>query len=67
MVDRPLVQIAANDFARQWRDIRDDALGAVDRVGQSGWLVLGKEVEAFEAEFAANRLRDDAGDPPGGR
>lgn len=53
MVDRPLVQIAANDFARQWRDIRDDALGAVDRVGQSGWLVLGKEVEAFEAEFAA--------------
>jgi dTDP-4-amino-4,6-dideoxygalactose transaminase len=52
VVDRPLVQIAANDFARQWDDIRDDALAAVDRVGQSGWLVLGEEVEAFEAELA---------------
>jgi dTDP-3-amino-3,4,6-trideoxy-alpha-D-glucose transaminase len=48
----PPATIAANDFARQWREIGDDALAAVDRVGKSGWLVLGEEVEAFEAELA---------------
>lgn len=47
------VVIAANDFVRQWQDIREDALGAVDRVGRSGWLVLGEEVRGFEDEFAA--------------
>jgi dTDP-3-amino-3,4,6-trideoxy-alpha-D-glucose transaminase len=45
--------IAANDFVRQWEDVRDDTLAAVERVGRSGWLVLGAEVEAFEAELAA--------------
>jgi len=44
--------IAANDFARQWRDIRDDAVRAVDRVGESGWLVLGREVQIFEEDLA---------------
>lgn len=53
MVDRPATRIAANDFARQWRDIRTDALAAVDRVGESGWLVLGEEVRGFEEELAA--------------
>jgi dTDP-4-amino-4,6-dideoxygalactose transaminase len=51
MEGRSLVR--ANDFARQWRTIRDDALSAVDRVGHSGWLILGEEVAAFEQEFAA--------------
>jgi dTDP-4-amino-4,6-dideoxygalactose transaminase len=46
-------RVLANDFARQWQDINDDALTAVDRVGHSGWLVLGKEVRAFELEIAA--------------
>jgi dTDP-3-amino-3,4,6-trideoxy-alpha-D-glucose transaminase len=45
-------RVLANDFAAQWQEIRDDALDAVDRVGRSGWLVLGQEVEAFEAELA---------------
>lgn len=45
--------IPANDFARQWQSIRQDALDAVDRVGHSGWLVLGDEVERFESELAA--------------
>ena len=52
-MDRPAATVAANDFARQWREIRADALAAVDRVGQSGWLVLGEEVRAFEHELAA--------------
>lgn len=52
VVGRPRLKVAANDFVRQWDDIRDDALAAVDRVGRSGWLVLGEEVEAFERELA---------------
>jgi len=43
----------ANDFARRWREVRDDALEAVERVGHSGWLVLGEEVRSFERELAA--------------
>ena len=46
-------RVIANDFARQWQDIGDDALAAIDRVGNSGWLVLGEEVRSFELELAA--------------
>jgi dTDP-4-amino-4,6-dideoxygalactose transaminase len=46
-------RVLANDFARQWQEIGSDALEAVDRVGRSGWLVLGQEVREFEQEFAA--------------
>lgn len=52
MVERLGVNIVANDFARQWADIGADALEAVDRVGKSGWLVLGEEVRSFEQELA---------------
>ena len=45
--------ILANDFHRQWKDIQDDALGAVRRVGESGWYVLGEEVRGFEAALAS--------------
>ncbi len=45
-------RIPANDFRAQWTRIREAALAAVDRVGASGWLVLGREVEAFEAALA---------------
>lgn len=48
-----MVKVRANDFARQWDDVRDDALAAIDRVGRSGQLILGDEVDAFEREFAA--------------
>jgi dTDP-3-amino-3,4,6-trideoxy-alpha-D-glucose transaminase len=50
--DRSPARILANDFVEQWQEIRDDALAAVDRVGQSGWLILGEEVHAFEQELA---------------
>jgi dTDP-3-amino-3,4,6-trideoxy-alpha-D-glucose transaminase len=52
VVERQLLKVAANDFARQWQDVRVDALGAIERVGQSGWLILGEEVEAFERDLA---------------
>jgi dTDP-4-amino-4,6-dideoxygalactose transaminase len=45
--------VLANDFVAQWDDMREDALAAVDRVGRSGWLVLGDEVAEFEREIAA--------------
>lgn len=44
--------ILANDFQRQWADIGSDVLGAVERVGKSGWYVLGDEVRQFETELA---------------
>jgi dTDP-4-amino-4,6-dideoxygalactose transaminase len=44
--------VAANDFAALWREVRADALDAVDRVGRSGWLILGKEVAEFERAVA---------------
>jgi dTDP-4-amino-4,6-dideoxygalactose transaminase len=49
---RASTTVAANDFARQWDEIREGALAAVERVGSSGWLILGEEVSAFEAEIA---------------
>lgn len=47
------IEVAANDFRRQWADVREDALEAVDRVGESGYLILGEEVAAFERELAS--------------
>ena len=49
----PARRVAANDFARQWDEVGGDALAAVNRVGRSGWLVLGAEVHEFEVELAA--------------
>lgn len=45
--------ILANDFQRQWREIQQDALEAFQRVGSSGWYVLGREVCAFEEALAS--------------
>jgi dTDP-3-amino-3,4,6-trideoxy-alpha-D-glucose transaminase len=45
-----VVQLA--DFRRQWEVSRDRYLEAVDRVGKSGWLILGKEVEQFERDLS---------------
>jgi dTDP-4-amino-4,6-dideoxygalactose transaminase len=45
--------ILANDFQRQWEDLREDALAAFERVGRSGWYVLGSELRGFESALAA--------------
>jgi len=37
----------------QYDAIRTEIQTAIDRVLQSGWYILGREVEAFEREFAA--------------
>lgn len=49
-----LETIALNDFTRQWRTIAADATHAFTRVGESGWYILGKEVERFESALAAS-------------
>jgi dTDP-4-amino-4,6-dideoxygalactose transaminase len=45
--------VTANDFSRQWGEIGEDVLAAVDRVGASGRLILGQELEAFERDLAS--------------
>jgi dTDP-3-amino-3,4,6-trideoxy-alpha-D-glucose transaminase len=47
-----LKPILANDFRTQWAQLRSSVLAAVERVGESGRLILGPEVRAFEAELA---------------
>ncbi len=44
--------IHLNDFTRQWQQVGSGVLHAIERVGQSGWLILGKEVELFERRLA---------------
>jgi dTDP-3-amino-3,4,6-trideoxy-alpha-D-glucose transaminase len=45
---RSLARVELAGFQRQWITIRERALAAVDRVGESGWLILGREVLEFE-------------------
>jgi dTDP-4-amino-4,6-dideoxygalactose transaminase len=45
--------ILMNGFLREPEELRDRELQAVARVLRSGWYILGKEVEAFEAEWAS--------------
>jgi len=44
--------ILLNDFRRQWQATRTDVLDAVAAVGDSGWYLLGKQLEAFEASLS---------------
>lgn len=46
----PLVRL--NDFTSQWEIVSADVHAAVERVGRSGWLILGSEVKAFETDLA---------------
>src|SRR5262245_17163631 len=46
-------RIPFNDLKREFEDIRAELEEAVVRVVASGWYILGAEVEAFEAEWAA--------------
>lgn len=45
--------VKANDFQRQWDDIGPSVVDAVNAVGQSGWYILGPEIDRFERELAA--------------
>lgn len=45
--------ILMNDFRREPQALRDQLLAASQRVIESGWYVLGRELEAFETQWAA--------------
>ena len=45
--------IQANDLEALWRDAGEDAVGAMRRVGESGWYILGDEVKGFESALAS--------------
>ena len=53
-------EVLLNDFKRQWSDTSEAVLAAVGRVGESGWYVLGKEVQRFETALAALARRGHA-------
>jgi len=44
--------IRTNDFRAQWAEIGAEAAAVFAEVGASGWYILGREVEAFEAALA---------------
>ena len=44
--------ILLNDFKKQYVQLKEEIDSAVSRVLESGWYILGKEVELFEADFA---------------
>ena len=41
------------DLKAPYRELRQELDAAYQRVMESGWYILGEEVEAFEHEFAA--------------
>lgn len=45
--------IPLNDFQAQWRAVGTEVLATVNRVGASGWYILGREVERFESALAS--------------
>lgn len=46
-------EVQLNDFRAQWKALGDEVLAVVDRVGASGWYILGREVERFESALAS--------------
>lgn len=45
--------ILMNNFKIQWAELAPDCLASMERVGSSGWYVLGREVRDFEEGLAA--------------
>ena len=46
-------RVLSNDFHELWKDIREDGIAAFERVGASGWYILGPEVRLLEERVAA--------------
>lgn len=49
----PEVRVPFGDLRRTYATIRDEVDGALRRVTERGWFILGEEGEHFEREFAA--------------
>lgn len=48
----PEPHVLLNDFRRQWEAVGESVHAAVERVGASGWYILGPEVAEFERRLA---------------
>jgi dTDP-4-amino-4,6-dideoxygalactose transaminase len=48
-----ILMLLINDIGRQNRALAKEIAAAISRVLDSGWYILGPEVQAFEREFAA--------------
>jgi dTDP-3-amino-3,4,6-trideoxy-alpha-D-glucose transaminase len=46
------IRVPANEFGRQWRELRGALIATFEHVGESGWYVLGREVAVFEEALA---------------
>ncbi len=46
-------RIPMRDLKREYTPIRSEINGAIERVIERGWFILGEEVKRFEAEWAA--------------
>lgn len=44
--------IPFNDFKQEVQVLKEEINGAIQKVLDSGWFILGKELEAFESDFA---------------
>lgn len=47
------MKVPINNFGAAYEELRSELDAAYERFMRSGWYVLGKEVEAFEQEYAA--------------
>ena len=45
--------IQMNDFRRQWAEVRESALAAMEEVGSSGHYILGNQLRVFEERLAS--------------
>jgi dTDP-4-amino-4,6-dideoxygalactose transaminase len=50
--ERSVTRVPFGDSVRQYQTLQQELDAAAARVLQSGWYILGPEVQAFEAEFA---------------
>src|SRR6266550_6472037 len=48
-----MAEVPFLELGQTYLEIKDELDAAYHRVMNSGWYILGKEVEAFESEFAA--------------
>ncbi len=46
------MRVASNSFGRLWAEHHGEILDAVEKVGRTGWYILGRSGAAFEADLA---------------
>ena len=57
MPARPPIAVPFLDVGAGYRELKEEYDEAYQRVMNSGWFVLGQEVEPFEEQFAARSMK----------